>query len=110
MHRSRRPRRDAYGDPRAAALLVACQPPGHVCALIACVDRLTGLKPNIDVALASLVEYGRLPDGAAFSLFAIARSVGWMAHSIEQILSGGTLRPRAHYVGPAISEVKDAEH
>lgn len=97
------------GDPRAVALLAACQPPEHICALIACVDRLTGLKPNIDVALASLVEYGHLPDGAAFSLFAISRSVGWMAHSIEQIQSGGTLRPRARYIGPPINEVKDTE-
>ena len=34
-------------------------------------------------------------------LFSIGRSVGWMAHSIEQMVSGTLLRPRARYVGPA---------
>ena len=32
-------------------------------------------------------------------LFALARSVGWLAHMIEQVTSGNLIRPRAHYVG-----------
>jgi citrate synthase len=32
-----------------------------------------------------------------------------MAHAIEQFLSGSLLRPRAHYIGPAIDEIKDVE-
>ncbi|GAB3627821.1 Citrate synthase 2 [Pandoraea terrae] len=91
------------GDPRAADLLSAFRASEGTRALIDCVDRLTGMKPTIDVALAALVEYCQLPEGAAFALFAIARSVGWMAHSIEQIMSGSLLRPRAHYVGPEIA-------
>jgi len=93
------------GDPRAADLLAAFQPSDATKALIDCVERLTGLKPNTDVALAALVEYCQLPEGAAFALFAIGRSVGWIAHSVEQIMDGSHLRPRAHYTGPAIAEV-----
>ena len=90
------------GDPRAVALFKAFVAPDGVMDLIECVARLTGLKPTIDVALAALVERCGLPDGAAFALFAIGRSVGWMAHSIEQCLSGSLLRPRANYIGRAI--------
>ena len=88
------------GDPRAADLLAAFDAPGAARELIDCVERLTGKQPAIDMALAALVEHCGLPDGAAFALFATARSVGWMAHSIEQIAEGFLLRPRAHYVGP----------
>jgi citrate synthase len=97
------------GDPRAQALFQAFEPSEQSRALIAHVESLTGQKPAIDVALACLAEHCQLPDGAAYSLFAIGRSVGWMAHSIEQFLSGSLLRPRAHYIGPAIDEVKDVE-
>jgi citrate synthase len=90
------------GDPRAIALFKAFHPPENVKDLIECVARLTGLKPTIDVALAALVERCGLPDGAAFALFAIGRSVGWMAHSVEQCSSGSLLRPRANYIGTAI--------
>jgi citrate synthase len=92
------------GDPRAADLLSAFEAPDAARELIACVERLTGNKPAIDMALAALVEHCRLPEGAAFALFSIARSVGWMAHSIEQIMDGSLLRPRAHYVGPAVAD------
>ncbi|WP_235025960.1 citrate synthase family protein [Caballeronia arationis] len=97
------------GDPRAQALLQAFEPSEQSRTLIAHVESLTGLKPAIDVALACLADYCKLPDGAAYSLFAIGRSVGWMAHAIEQFLSGSLLRPRAHYIGPAIDEIKDVE-
>lgn len=90
------------GDPRAAQLLSAFEVPDAARELIACVERLTGKLPAIDIALAALVEHCRLPEGSAFALFSIARSVGWMAHSIEQITEGSLLRPRAHYVGPAV--------
>ncbi len=89
------------GDPRAADLLASFQAPDAARDLIDRVERLTGKLPAIDIALAALVEHCALPEGAAFALFSIARSVGWMAHSIEQITQGCLLRPRAHYVGPA---------
>ncbi|BCQ25059.1 helix-turn-helix domain-containing protein [Caballeronia sp. NK8] len=92
------------GDPRAADLLSAFDAPDAARELIDCVERSTGKLPAIDMALAALVEHCELPEGAAFALFSIARSVGWMAHSIEQSTEGTLLRPRAHYVGPAVIE------
>nr|WP_106857195.1 citrate synthase family protein [Caballeronia novacaledonica] len=89
------------GDPRAADLLSAFEAPSNARELIECVERLTGKPPAIDMALAALVEHCPLPDEAAFALFSIARSVGWMAHSIEQVMEGSLIRPRARYVGPA---------
>ena len=90
------------GDPRATALLGAFKPSEEILDMIAYVDRSTGLKPSIDVALVALSEHCQLPKGAAFSLFAVGRCVGWMAHCIEQSLSGSLLRPRAHYIGPEV--------
>ncbi|MGI4801432.1 MAG: citrate/2-methylcitrate synthase [Janthinobacterium lividum] len=92
------------GDPRAAELLSAFESSAAVQALIETVGRLTGLQPTIDVALASLAEQCRLPEGGTFALFAIGRSVGWMAHAIEQVTTGSLLRPRARYCGPEIVE------
>jgi citrate synthase len=96
------------GDPRAAGLLSAFEPPAQARELIECVERITGTKPTIDIVLAAIVEYCALPEDAAFALFSIARSVGWVAHSIEQMMSGNLLRPRAHYVGPAVAGSEEA--
>ncbi|HEY1301364.1 MAG TPA: hypothetical protein VGF07_12765 [Stellaceae bacterium] len=30
----------------------------------------------------------------------VGRSVGWIAHAIEQYESGALIRPRARYLGP----------
>jgi citrate synthase len=32
----------------------------------------------------------------------VARCAGWQAHAIEQIQTGGLIRPRARYVGPEL--------
>jgi citrate synthase len=58
-----------------------------------------GLHPNIDFALAVLTRAGGLPEDAPLRLFTLGRSIGWTAHAIEQIKSGGLIRPRAAYVG-----------
>jgi citrate synthase len=97
------------GDPRAADLLGVFEPSESTRALVECAYRLTGLRPTIDVALAALVEHCRLPEGGAFALFAIGRSVGWMAHAIEQVVTGSLLRPRARYVGAHIIETAGGE-
>jgi citrate synthase len=57
------------------------------------------MKPNIDIALAALVTRFRLPKDAAFGLFATARSVGLIAHCIEQLSVGQVIRPRGRYIG-----------
>ncbi|MDM0014866.1 citrate synthase family protein [Variovorax sp. J22P168] len=88
------------GDPRAAALLAMFEPPQVIARFIEKVTQLTGLQPNIDVALAALVAHHRLPADAAFGLFATARSVGLLAHSLEQLSVAQVIRPRGRYVGP----------
>lgn len=87
------------GDPRAAALLAAFDPPALLAGLRAATEEATGLAPNIDFALVSLARALRLPADAPFILFATARSAGWAAHAIEQLQSGRLIRPRARYVG-----------
>ncbi len=89
------------GDPRAADLLAAFEAPDDVRALIDYVHASRGLAPTIDIALTALAAWCRLPEDAVFAIFAIGRSVGWMAHAIEQMTSGTLLRPRANYIGPA---------
>ncbi|APW39982.1 citrate synthase [Rhodoferax koreense] len=88
------------GDPRAAALLALFEPPEVIARFIEQATQLTGLQPNIDVALAALVAHHRLPADAAFGLFATARSVGLLAHSLEQLGVAQVIRPRGRYVGP----------
>lgn len=88
------------GDPRATALLAMFEPPEAIARFIEKASSLTGLQPNIDVALAALVAHHRLPADAAFGLFATARSVGLLAHSLEQLGVSQVIRPRGRYVGP----------
>jgi citrate synthase len=88
------------GDPRAAALLARFDPPKVIARFIEKVTNLTGLLPNIDVALAALVAHHRLPSDSAFGLFATARSVGLLAHGLEQLAVAQVIRPRGRYVGP----------
>lgn len=87
------------GDPRAAALLACFEPPEVIARFIEKATQLTGLPPNIDVALAALVAHYRLPEDAAFGLFATARSIGLLAHSLEQLSVAQVIRPRGRYVG-----------
>lgn len=87
------------GDPRAAALLALFEPPQVIARFIQKVAAQTGLQPNIDVALAALVAHHKLPVDAAFGLFATARSVGLLAHSLEQLGVAQVIRPRGRYVG-----------
>lgn len=87
------------GDPRAAALLALFDPPKVIVRFIAKVRNLTGLEPNIDAALAALVARYQLPVDAAFGLFATSRSVGLLAHSMEQLGVAQVIRPRGRYVG-----------
>ena len=87
------------GDPRAHALLALFEPPPEIMGFIHRVTSLTGMKPNIDIALAALVARYRLPTDAAFGLFSTARSVGLIAHCLEQLGVGQVIRPRGRYIG-----------
>ena len=90
------------GDPRAAALLDAFTPAPGLAALRASIEAHTGQAANIDFALASLARTLDLPPDAPFALFALGRSVGWVAHALEQLQDGSLIRPRARYTGPPI--------
>ncbi|MEJ2597113.1 MAG: citrate synthase family protein [Anaerolineales bacterium] len=61
---------------------------------------LIGELPTIDFALVCLARQLELPEDAAITLFAIGRTVGWIAHAIEQYQVNSLIRPRARYTGP----------
>lgn len=90
------------GDPRAAELLRIAPPAGRTDVMAAleeaCANRL-GLAPNLDFGLTALAYRRRLPTDAGTALFALGRSVGWIAHAFEAWDTGGLIRPRARYVG-----------
>lgn len=88
------------GDPRATALLQRLAVPPELEQIRDAVEDLVGELPNIDFALAALTTAYRLPQEAPLVLFALARSVGWLAHALEQVTTGRLIRPRARYVGP----------
>ena len=90
----------ADGDVRATLLLDRILPAhpdwqdwiGQVLAL-------TGQHPNIDLALVALRRHLGLRPGTAFGLFALGRSIGWIAHAMEQRRDPNLIRPRAVYAG-----------
>lgn len=107
------------GDPRAAALLQALAQtpaigananvganfsPSAAHSLLARVQAHTGLLPSLDYALVAIQRALNLPAGSAFVLFALGRTVGWIAHALEQHASGQLIRPRAVYTGPEPDE------
>ena len=90
------------GDPRGMAMLARFEIDDTMAALLAAAREATGALANCDFALAALTRHLALPDDAPFRLFAIARSIGWAAHAMEQIDSGKMIRPRARYEGVAL--------
>jgi citrate synthase len=62
-------------------------------------ERLLGKSANVDLALAAMARVLALPAHSGFYLFALGRTVGWIAHAAEQHKSGAFIRPRARYVG-----------
>jgi citrate synthase len=81
------------GDPRAVAILYALS------LIFPQARRLVFYRPNADFALAAVASSLNLPRGAALGLFVVGRTVGWIAHAIEQYESGVLIRPRARYTG-----------
>jgi citrate synthase len=92
------------GDPRALAIIEAlkqARPDAGARAAVAAVAamELTGKLPNVDFGLGATTTALGLPAGAALAIFLVARSVGWVAHAMEQYQSGVLIRPRARYSG-----------
>ncbi len=94
------------GDPRAAYLLerLSALSRGHphlaaILAVCATASELLDVRPNADLALAAMELAFGWPEGAGWSVFALARSAGWIAHAAEQAASAALIRPRARYIG-----------
>jgi citrate synthase len=90
-------------DPRADVLLGllrnhpdAADVMGTVDAVIVAADSF----PNVDLALAALMHaYGMRPD-AGETIFALARTAGWLAHAVEEYREPGLrFRPLGVYSG-----------
>jgi citrate synthase len=93
------------GDPRAATILAALtrilpEASALIESVAAAGTRLTGRQPNVDFALAAAATSLALPRNAALAIFILGRTVGWIAHAIEQYESWILIRPRARYIGP----------
>ena len=87
------------GDARARHLLDHLVLPPVFRDLAQAGEDITGDRPNVDFALAALTMVYDLPREAPLLIFALARSVGWLAHALEQVSAGELIRPRARYVG-----------
>jgi citrate synthase len=94
-------------DPRAPVLLDAverCRPPRELWrAAQGVLDVMAsegGPHPNVDFALGVLAEATRMVHGAGETIFAVARSAGWIAHGLEEYQHRLRYRIRATYTGP----------
>lgn len=87
------------GDPRGRALLARLPADRVRERLVDAVRERHGQGPTLDFGLVALCRALGAPTGAAFALFAIARTVGWVAHVLEQQRQAALIRPRAAYVG-----------
>ena len=90
------------GDPRATILLSMLPMSRELTFLRAAAAagaEVLGETPNLDFALAAVERALALPSGSALTLFAIGRTIGWIAHAMEQYETNAIIRPRAKYVG-----------
>lgn len=91
-------------DPRAALLLdtvAGTRIAAVVDDLAAHVADRPGLFPNVDLALAAVMHAHAMRPDAGETIFAVARSVGWIAHALEEYAEPGLrFRVEGHYVGP----------
>jgi len=96
------------GDPRAALLLNLAEHSGNLAewrlarSLTKAGFDLLQEHPTVDFALVAMARAYKLPEHAPLILFALGRSIGWIAHAIEQYAAGDLIRPRARYTGPPI--------
>jgi citrate synthase len=87
------------GDIRARAMLPHIPLPPVLQDIEAAVKDMVGEQPNIDFAMSALAATFDLPADAPLTIFALARTVGWLAHAMEQANTGQLIRPRARYIG-----------
>ena len=94
------------GDPRAVLLLDLVRraaPKSRALAVaeavLAEVRHKSLPEPNVDFAIATLVQVAGMLRGSGETVFAVARTAGWIAHALEAYAGPGPLRPRAVYTG-----------
>ncbi|TDK38624.1 citrate synthase/methylcitrate synthase [Rhizobium deserti] len=58
------------------------------------------LDVNVEFYTALLLDALKFPRQAFTGIFAIGRTIGWIAHAREQAQQGRLIRPRSVYVGP----------
>jgi citrate synthase len=93
------------GDPRGTHILAGLKASRYArqsAALLrvgADISELIGRQPNVDFALGCIAVALRLPPGSGLGMFVVGRSVGWIAHVIEQYAIATLIRPRARYIG-----------
>lgn len=85
------------GDPRAIDLLRHIPKNSPARRAVDSLSERLSLPPNIDAALAATSCHFNWPVDAARTLFSIGRTAGWVAHAIEQVRSGASIRPRAKF-------------
>jgi citrate synthase len=94
------------GDPRGGKLLFLAKMFGSeeeielARRLIQAAHSVAGERPNLDFGLATFARALALPSEAPIAIFALGRTVGWIAHAIEQHADNQFIRPRARYIGP----------
>ncbi|MFF4580606.1 citrate synthase [Streptomyces sp. NPDC001389] len=82
------------GLPRAGAALGAARE-------VAGVMARHGLHPNVDLALAALTLSCGMAAEAGETVFAVARTAGWIAHALEEYQERPLrMRPSGRYTGP----------
>ncbi|HYC92509.1 MAG TPA: citrate synthase family protein [Thermoanaerobaculia bacterium] len=94
------------GDPRAALLLELLPKSKELTfalSLAAAAESVLGERPTLDFALVTVSRALGFPRGSALTMFATGRTIGWIAHAIEQYATGTMIRPRAKYVGPLVT-------
>lgn len=90
------------GDPRGRMLLSLARPGAAATRWRAVAEagrQLLAAEPTLDLGLVSMSQSMGLPADAPMALFAIGRTVGWVAHALEQYPIPSLIRPRARYVG-----------
>jgi citrate synthase len=62
-----------------------------------------GLRTNVDFYSASVYHVLEIPWSTFTPVFAVSRAAGWLAHVLEQYADNRLIRPRAEYIGPALT-------
>jgi citrate synthase len=84
------------GDPRAATLidlLPDSKESGFARSLAAAAAEVIGEQPSLDFALVAAARTLGLPGNSALTLFALGRTIGWIAHAMDQYAQPAMITP-----------------